>query len=225
MSFIEEKQLWQAQLTNNYKSFFLGYFTDEIDAAKIYNDYALFLNITEHTNFLLNAIPGYKNVARNVPEQNKMKIQNEKSSKYIGASYDTKRKIYKAGIQCNGKTYNLGVSDNDIDCAKMYNQQALYFNNTLKTKYVLNEIENYTTIPKDFRDDIIQKKLNKKTSKYYGVSKNKHNKYECGYTLNRKKIHIGTFNTELEACEAYNKTVIELNKNGCNYKINKSQVE
>lgn len=38
--------------------------------------------------------------------------------------------------------------------------------------------------------------------------------------LNRKKIHIGTFNTELEACQAYNKAVIELNKNGCNYKIN-----
>ena len=38
--------------------------------------------------------------------------------------------------------------------------------------------------------------------------------------LNRKKIHIGTFNTEFEACEEYNKKVIELNKNGCNYKVN-----
>jgi hypothetical protein len=26
--------------------------------------------------------------------------------------------------------------------------------------------------------------------------------------------------TELEACQVYNKTVIELNKNGCNYKVN-----
>ena len=38
--------------------------------------------------------------------------------------------------------------------------------------------------------------------------------------LNRKNIHIGTFKTELEACKAYNETVIELNKNGCNYKVN-----
>jgi hypothetical protein len=40
------------------------------------------------------------------------------------------------------------------------------------------------------------------------------------YMLNRKKIHIGTFITEIEACEAYNKVVIELNKTGCNYNVN-----
>ena len=38
--------------------------------------------------------------------------------------------------------------------------------------------------------------------------------------LNSKKIHIGTFDTELEACDAYNKIATELNKNGCNYKVN-----
>ena len=38
--------------------------------------------------------------------------------------------------------------------------------------------------------------------------------------LNRKRINLGTFDTELEACEIYNKAVIELNKNGCNYKVN-----
>jgi len=44
-----------------------------------------------------------------------------------------------------------------------------------------------------------------------------------GYLVTRwieKKIHIGTFKTELEACEAYNKTVIELNKNGTSFKVN-----
>lgn len=39
--------------------------------------------------------------------------------------------------------------------------------------------------------------------------------------MNRKKVHIGTFDTELEACKAYNDTVSKLNDNGCNYKINK----
>jgi hypothetical protein len=37
--------------------------------------------------------------------------------------------------------------------------------------------------------------------------------------LNRKKP-LGTFITEIETCEAYNKVVIELNKTGCNYKVN-----
>jgi hypothetical protein len=48
----------------------------------------------------------------------------------------------------------------------------------------------------------------------------KTNQWACSYFMNRKKMHIGTFNTELEAVQAYNKTVIELNKHGCSYKVN-----
>jgi hypothetical protein len=97
------------------------------------------------------------------------------------------------------------------------NQQALYFNNTLNTQYILNDIPNYITIAKDIRGQNIK---HKKTSKYTGVSLTATNKWACSYMINRKKIHIGTFDTELEACAAYNQTVIELNKNGCNYKVN-----
>lgn len=38
--------------------------------------------------------------------------------------------------------------------------------------------------------------------------------------MNKKKIHIGTFTTELEACKVYNDTVKELNQQGFNYKTN-----
>jgi hypothetical protein len=176
----------------------------------------LFLNQTENTNFYINDIPGYVTTPRNVPEENKEKKNGAKSSKYIGVSYDSKRKFYVSGIQLSGKTYNLGNSKNEIECAQKYNQQALFFNNTLNTKYILNTIPDYTTIPHDFREEIKPKK----SSKYYGVSITRTNKWAASYMLNRKKIHIGTFNTELEACEAYNQIVIDLNKNGCNYKIN-----
>jgi hypothetical protein len=90
----------------------------------------------------------------------------------------------------------------------------------LNTKYTLNDISNYVTIPNDIRSELLEKKEHKKSSKYIGVSFNKANKWNSYYMLNRKRINIGTFNTELEACQAYNNTVIELNKNGCNYKIN-----
>lgn len=90
----------------------------------------------------------------------------------------------------------------------------------MNTKYTLNDISNYVTIPNDIRSTLLKKKDDEKSSKYIGVSFNKANKWNSYYTLNRKRINIGTFNTELEACQAYNNTVIELNKNGCNYKIN-----
>ena len=217
---VKDKNMWKSQLRNNQKNFHLGYFSDEIDAAKIYNDYALYLNENENTNFLLNDILGYKTVARNIPEENKKQIQEKKSSIYNGVSYDSRRKYYVTSIKLTGKTYNLGTSQSEIECAKIYNQQALYLNNQLNTKYVLNNIENYVTLPKDIRSELLQKKENEKSSKYIGVSFNKSNKWNSYYMLNRKRINLGTFDTELEACEIYNKAVIELNKNGCNYKVN-----
>ena len=217
---VKDKNMWKSQLRNNQKNFHLGYFSDEIDAAKVYNDYALYLNENENTNFLLNDILGYKTVARNIPEENKKQVQEKKSSIYNGVSYDSRRKHYVAGIKLTGKTYNLGTSQIEIECAKIYNQQALYLNNQLNTKYVLNDIENYVTLPKDIRAELLQKKENEKSSKYIGVSFNKANKWNSYYMLNRKRINLGTFDTELEACEIYNKAVIELNKNGCNYKVN-----
>ena len=217
---VKDKNMWKSQLRNNQKNFHLGYFSDEIDAAKIYNDYALYLNKHENANFLLNDIIGYKTVARNVPEENKKQVQEKKSSIYNGVSYDSRRKHYVAGIKLTGKTYNLGTSQIEIECAKIYNQQALYLNNQLNTKYVLNDIENYVTVPKDIRAELLQKKENEKSSKYIGVSFNKANKWNSYYMLNRKRVNLGTFDTELEACEAYNNAVTELNKNGCNYKVN-----
>ena len=219
--FCKDKNLWSSNLQHNNINNFLGHFTDEIDGAKVYNDYALYLNQKENTNYYLNEIPGYVTVPRNVPEENQKRIDEKKTSRYIGVSYDSKRKFYIAGIGFNNKTYNLGNNLDEVECAKLYNQQALFFNNTFNTKYTLNKIENYTTSPKDFRDDIVKNRLSKKKSKYHGVSfVAATKKWAASYVLNKKKNHIGTFSTELEASKAYNKVALELNKNGCNYTIN-----
>ena len=226
-TFANDKQQWKAEVQHENKRYFLGYFKNEVEAAQVYNDHVLFLNQTENTNFSLNDIPGYITVARNVIKHNES--VNVKTSKYHGVSYDSRRKYFVCSIRCAGKSINLCTlidrekfshDSCEIELAKMYNQQALYFNNTLKTKFELNEIENYITLPQDFRQALIDKKLNKKSSKYIGVSINRTGKYIACYTLNRKKVHIGTFETELEACQAYNNTVEKLNKDGCNYKIN-----
>jgi hypothetical protein len=217
-------QLWFAQIKNNYKHEFLGHFTDEIDGAKIYNDYAMYLNETEGTSFVLNDIPGYRTVPRNIPEIIRREKEEKKSSKWRGVSYDSKRKHFVAGIQMNGRTYNLGNSLNDLDCAKWYNMQASYFNKTFGTRYELNDIPDYETIPRDLHLELMESVKNKKTSKYIGVSKARTGKWVCSYMMNRKKVHIGTFETEEEAARKYDATVSKLNENGCNYKLNNDVV-
>lgn len=92
-TFDSEKQQWKSEVQHNYKRYDLGYYQDEIDAAKVYNDYVKFLNETEGTKFLLNVIPGYITVAWDVYENNKKEISDKKSSKYNGVSFDKKKKI------------------------------------------------------------------------------------------------------------------------------------
>ena len=63
-------------------------------------------------------------------------------------------------------------------------------------------------------EDVVQKRntrvLNKvNTSGYRCVSKTSSNKYRTQIKVNSKKIHIGTFNTAIEAAKAYDKYVID----------------
>ena len=220
VSWCSNNQLWCAQIQNNYKHEFLGYFADEIDGAKIYNDYALYLNQTKGTTFALNDIPGYRTVPRNIPELMKKEKEEKKSSKWRGVSYDSKRKHFVAGIQLTGKTYNLGNSLDENECGFWYDCQALYFNNTLGTTYQLNNIPGYTPMARNIHAELTDSTKKKKTSKYIGVSKTAQGKWACSYMMNRKKIHIGTFETEDEACREYNQTVSKLNEQGFNYKVN-----
>ena len=147
--------------------------------------------------FLLNDIPGYKTVPRNIPELNKKEINENKTSQYIGVSYDSKRKHYVVGIGLNGKTYNLGNNISEIECAKLYNQQALYFNKNMGTEYKLNYIPDYITIEKDIYKEIQDKRAGIVSSKYHCVTLTKNNTWQSYYTLNGKKNHIGTFKTEI----------------------------
>jgi hypothetical protein len=92
------------------------------------------------------------------------KVLNTSSS--LGVTYDSVKKYYKAGIKCNRKTLCLGSSHDELECAKRYNQQAMYLNSTLdiksKTKYALNEIPDYVTVACNIYQELKDKKLKKK---------------------------------------------------------------
>ena len=216
----EEKQKWSCRLKKDYKTHFLGYYSTELDAAKSYNDYALYLNQTDESMYTLNNIDGYLPVPRDIPTETKVKILENKSCKFTGVTFVKSRNHYRSCIKLNGKSLQLGCFNNELDAAKSYNQQALYFNEQNNTNYVLNDIKDYITIP----IDIYSNKVTTKSSKYYGVTLNKQtNKYKALLVYNKKQIYIGTFINELDAAEAYNKKANELNEKNDKliYKINK----
>jgi hypothetical protein len=220
-----DKNKWKAELKKEYTISFLGYYENEEDAGKAYNDYALFVNKTENKNYVLNNIPNYISEPRDIPNINKEKSNEKKTSKYTGVSYDSKRKYYVVGIKFENKTYNLGRNENEEECAKIYNQQALYFNNHFNTNYNLNDIPDYKTIEKDFR--VKENKKQNTSSKYFGVTFNKTtNKFRACLVFNKKQIHLGFFENELDAVKAYDKTASELNETyNKNYKINEVECD
>lgn len=217
-----EKAKWRAALKHDYKEVFLGYFDTELEGAKVYNDYALYLNKTKNTNYSLNDILNYTTTPRDIIAENATKVNNSKTSLYNGVCYDTRRNYYAVSIKYKGKSYHLGHSNDQLECAKLYNQQALYFNNTYNTNYVLNDILNYITLPINVHERLLKNKISSKTSKYYGVTFSKQTqKYKALLVHNKKQIHLGTFSNELDAAEAYNERASELNeKFNCQYKIN-----
>jgi hypothetical protein len=220
--FCKEKQKYKAELKRDYKISFLGYYSTELDAAKAYNDYALFVNKKDNKNYTLNDIPNYISTPKDIPNLNQELQLEKKTSKFHGVSYDSKRKYYVVSIKYKTKTYNLGNNKNEVECAKLYNQQALYFNNKHGTKYMLNNISNYITQETNLIDFDKTKALDKYSSKYYGVTFTKQsNKYKALLVYNKKQIHLGFYESEIEAAKAYNIKAEELNKiSKRKYKLN-----
>lgn len=221
-----EKKIWKAELKYNYKNYSLGTYENEIDAAKAYNAYALYLNNTQNCKYLLNTISEENYICTplnylDVREKqwlypNKVIVKKD----YTGVRFHKNRNKYFASIKRNAKEYHLGSSNDPIDCAKLYNQQALWFNNHEHTNYTLNVIDNYTTVEKNLISEIQSKKANSKTSSYIGVSKNKL-KWLALLTHNKKQIHLGSFDNEIDAAKAYDAKATELNQiYNTRYKLN-----
>jgi hypothetical protein len=127
------------------------------------------------------------------------------SSNYIGVSFIQSQNLYRATIRFNRNGVIIGHFKEEIHAAVAYNIKAFEL---YKNEAKLNNILNWQTID-------ITKKI---TSKYFGVSfKKKPQKWESSVYFNNKNNYIGSYKTELEAAEAYNKFII---KNNINKKIN-----
>ena len=127
------------------------------------------------------------------------------SSNFIGVSYISTQKLYRATLRFDRESIIIGHFKKEIDAAVAYNQKAyeLYGDETK-----LNNI-------KDWKSIDISKKF---SSQFTGVTyRAKKDKWETSVWNNGKHKYVGTFDTEIEAADAYNNFLI---KNGLNKKLN-----
>jgi phage anti-repressor protein len=207
VSWCIKEDKWMVRITKDNDTIFLGKYDTELEAAIIYNDYATYLNRTLNMNYRLNDIDNYVSNPRDIPEEWRKKKLETKSSQFNGVYFIKSKQIFEASIQYKKKSYKLIKNESDIECAKLYNQQALYFNNHFGTNYKLNDIENFTTVEKNYISSI-----KKKYSRFIGVSiRNDSDKFRAYIKYNGKRIDCGTFKNEEDAARAYNKKAEELN--------------
>lgn len=216
-----DKNKWRAELKRNYIVNFLGYFDNDIDAAKSYNNYATYLNQTHNTNYSMNDIDekDYIPLALNIPKLNIDKNEEKKTSKYNGVFYNKTNKIFHSSIKHMTITYHLGINHDEKECAKLYNKQAAYFNLIdPNAKYVLND--DFDKTPENILKDRMENFKNKKSSQYHGVTWCKsRKKWKAVIVINKKQFYLGFYETEIEAAIEYNNRAIDENNNKNNSRV------
>lgn len=122
--------------------------------------------------------------------ENCSKDKKNGSSKYTGVYWSKERNKWKSKININGKSIHLGYF-------KIETEASEYYQNALKS------IENNEEI-------VIKKRIF--SSNYKGVRLHKHsNKWIAAIKINKKQKHIGCFKTEIEAHNAYQNKLSEIN--------------
>ena len=200
---------WVSRLTKDNNTVVLGYYLSELDAAIAYNDYASYLNESLEIKYRLNRLENYVPNPRDLLEEYRQKRFQSKSTEFNGVYFIKSKQIFEASIQYKRKSYKLIKNTSDIECAKVYNEQALFFNNNFGTNYKLNDL---LTSEKNHIHELEINKV-KKYSRFVGVTIRKESgKFRSYIKHDRKVIHCGSFVNEIDAAKAYNQKAEELNQ-------------
>lgn len=222
VSYCIKSNEWMCRIQKNKETLYLGTYKTDIEAAKAYNDYAIFTQQTDvNIKYILNDIENYIPNPRDIIKENKKTKLLNKSSNYNCVYWVKSKQIFHSSIQYKKKKYELIKNDDETECAKIYNEQALYMNNHLGTNYKLNDLQNFVTIEKN-HVLYFENAKSKKFSRFVGVSIRKDSGSFRAYIKHeRKRIDCGTFKTEIQAAKAYNDKAQELNDTfGEKYELN-----
>ena len=119
VSWSKEKKKWMAKIVIDGKPKYLGYYHDEKEAARIYDEQAALLG--KPVNF-----PLHEGMEQAVKDRKDLfKVPNvNRPSKYVGVTWNKNSKKWQAQIKIDGKSKNLGYDHDEKEAAHMYDEQA-----------------------------------------------------------------------------------------------------
>jgi len=148
----------------------------------------------------------HKNKIGKAASNRKLNKTKAVTSKYLGTRYVSGKYLHKrwaSELSLNKERHYFGFYYTEIEAALAYNENVKkYFGNEAKlNKISEEEIKNAKIISKQMEEDY----LNKQTSKYKGVKIiTESGKWSARFQINKTRIYLGTFETEIEAAMAYN---------------------
>lgn len=115
-----KRRLWQVQIKINGKSFFLGGYQSEVEAAKQYDRVALF----EFKEFACTNFPASNYSKSDLISIKELltKKKNKKTSEFIGVCWNSRREKWIVQSTTKGVKVFLGYFDDEISAAKAYNR-------------------------------------------------------------------------------------------------------
>ena len=136
--------------------------------------------------------------------ENSTKDLKDGTSKYTGVRWNKAAQKWMANITIQGKIKHLGCYTNELEASKSY-QQAL-------DKVLVNEQAQEENKPLPFTlDDIYKPRI--QASKFKGVTLHgQSSRWRARITTNGDRRSLGLFKTELEAAEAYQIELKQLNQ-------------
>lgn len=128
------------------------------------------------------------------PYQNSLNVKKKDgaSSQYKGVAFSKDMNLWKSSIRVKGKGVHIGYFSNEVACALAYNEYAIkHFGEYAKINNIDSDI--------NWRDYLYERKI---SSKQKGVHFSKScNKWVARINVDKKRIELGSFDTEGEAIE------------------------
>ena len=118
----KHEKRWKANITYLRKTYYLGGFFNEEDAARAYDKKALELyGETANLNFPNLTTEEQKQIEQDALRDSLYKV---KPSQYNGVFYIKRDKVWRAAITYQRKVYHLGSFSNDEQAARAYDKKA-----------------------------------------------------------------------------------------------------
>lgn len=134
------------------------------------------------------------------------------SSRYKGVSFCNREKLWRSIIKINQKSCNIGYFYSERDAAIAYDIKA----KELREKYCVINIQHPLEEEVKRIRGLIELRENfplsksGSSSKYMGVSRYKNKRWRARLQYNGRQMHVGHFDSEIEAARAYNVKAIQL---------------